>query len=67
MDVNKTHRDKARWELHKNVKCCLEQILEAIPHKTAAIWPPTSHLSNPPSKTDKTCRELLEKQKHTYK
>ena len=51
----------ARQELHKNAACCLEQILEATPHKTAAIRPSTSHLTNHPSKTNKTWRALLEK------
>ena len=39
-----------------------EQILEAAPHKTAAVRPYTSHLINYPSKLNKTCRALLEKQ-----
>ena len=34
------HWEKARWELHKNAVCCFE------PHKTAAVWPLTSHLAN---------------------
>ena len=61
MDTNKTQREKARWELHKNAMCCLEQILEAILHKIAAVLPPTSRLTNHPSKTNKTCKALLEK------
>ena len=32
----------------------IEQILEATHHKTAAVWPLTSHLENYPNKTDKT-------------
>ena len=40
------HCEKARWELLKNAMCCLEQILEATPHKTAAVWQPISHLIN---------------------
>ena len=43
-----------------NVMCCLEQIPKATPHKTAAIWPLTSHLKKYPSKTNKTCKTLLE-------
>ena len=31
-----------------------EQILEATPYKTAAVWPLTSHLMNHPSKINKT-------------
>ena len=55
MDFNKALRQKVRWELHKDVVCCFEQILEAAPHKTAAVWPFASHLSNNPNKTNKTC------------
>ena len=32
--TNKIHWEKARWELHKNVMSCLEQILEAAPQET---------------------------------
>ena len=46
MDANKTHREKARWELHKNAMYNSEQILEATPHKTAAVQPLTSHFKN---------------------
>ena len=45
MDVNKTHRDKARRNLLQNAMRCLETILEAAPHKTAGkewIHPPTA-------------------------
>ena len=35
---------------------CFEQILEATPDKTAAVWPPTSYLTNHPSKMNKTCK-----------
>ena len=45
MDANKTHREKKiRWELHKNVRSYLEQILEATPYETTAVWPLTYHL-----------------------
>ena len=40
--------------------CCSEQILEATPHKTAAVWLLTSHLTNLPRKKNKTCEALLE-------
>ena len=33
MDVDKMHREKARWELHKNATSYTEQILEATPNK----------------------------------
>ena len=61
MDINKMHRKETRWELHKNAACCLEQILETVPHKTVAVWTPTSHLANHSSKTNQTCGALLEK------
>ena len=61
MDANKTHKEKARLELHKNAANCLEQILEATSQKTAAIQPLASHLTNHSRKTNKTCWALLEK------
>ena len=42
---NKTYREKPRWERHKNAVCCLERILEATSHKTAAVQPTTSTLN----------------------
>ena len=61
MDTDKTYREKARWEQHKNTKSYREQILEATPHETTAVWPLTSHLRNHPSKMNKTCGAQLEK------
>ena len=49
-------------EIHKNTGCCLEQILEATPHKTAAVWPPASHLT-----IDKNKKGMLEKKGKTSK
>ena len=46
---------KAWWELHKNSKCSSEQILKAIPYKTAAVRLLTSYLINPQSQTNKVC------------
>ena len=60
MDTYKTYKEKARWELHKNIVCCLEQILEVIFHKSAAVWVTASHLKNHPSKTNKTLQEKQE-------
>ena len=51
--------EKTRWKLHKNVMCCFEQILVAVPRKR----PLTSHLTNHTSKMSRTCRTLLEKDK----
>ena len=31
LDVNRAHREKSRWERHKNATCCFKQILEATP------------------------------------
>ena len=61
------HREKARWELHKNSIRYFEQILEIPYHKTKAVWSLTSHLTNHPCKINKTCRSLLEKQRQTHK
>ena len=60
-DSNKMHRDKARWVLPKNAISYFEQILEAKPIRTTVVWPLTSHLTNHPNKTNKTCKVLLEK------
>ena len=60
MDANKTHREKATWELHKNSMSLLEQILEATHHKITVVWPLTSHLKSHPSKTKRTCRTSKE-------
>ena len=54
MFANKTHGEKARWELHKIVTCCFGQILEVKPHETAYAQPLTSHLTSHPGKTNKT-------------
>ena len=35
--------------------------LEAVPYKTAVVWPPISHLTGYPSMTNKTCWAMLEK------
>ena len=32
--TDKRHREKTRWELHKDTMCCFKQILEAAPNKT---------------------------------
>ena len=29
--------EKARWELHKYARCSFGQILEVLPHETAAL------------------------------
>ena len=67
LDANEMQVERARWKLQKNASRCLEQILEATPHKTAAVGQLTTHLTNHPSKTKKTCMVLLEKQRQTQK
>ena len=49
MDADKTYREKARRELHKNATSYTEQILEATPHEKTAARPFTSHLKNHPN------------------
>ena len=67
MDTDKVYREKARQELHKNAMSYIEQIQEATSHETAAVRPPTSHLTNHPNKMYKTRKTLLEKQGWTHK
>ena len=55
MDANKTHGENGRWELQKNAICYFEQILQTTLYKTVAVPPLSSHLTNHPSKTNKTC------------
>ena len=49
LDANKTAREEARRQLHKNVASYTEQVLAATPHKTPTIRPPASHHENYPS------------------
>ena len=46
MDANKMYGEKAWKQLHKNAASNIEQIIEAAPHKAAAVWPPTTHYEN---------------------
>ena len=41
--------EKAWRQLHKNATSHTEQVLEAAPHKVAAVQPPTTHHENYPS------------------
>ena len=43
MDADKTPREKAWWELHKNGMSFIEQILEATLHETIAVQLLTSY------------------------
>ena len=38
--------EKAWRQLHKNGASCTEQVLEATPHKRAAVRPPATHHEN---------------------
>ena len=44
MDADKTHFEKARKKLHKNVTSYIEQIMDATTLETIAARPITSHL-----------------------
>ena len=59
IDADKTNKEKARREQHKNATSNSEQILEATPHETAAEWPFAFHINQ----TNKTCETLQEKQR----
>ena len=39
-DFNVMPTGKSRWEIHKDVACCFEHILEAAFYKTAAVQSP---------------------------
>ena len=49
IDANKMYGEKARQQLHKNAASNTVKGLEATPHKTAAIRPPTIHNENYPT------------------
>ena len=71
MDAHKTYREKAKWERHKDPVSYFEQILEAVStkkkqNKKTAVRPLSSHLKTYPSKTNNTCRALLDKQDWAY-
>ena len=58
---------KSRLDLHRNAECCIKQIMLPALYKTTVVRPLISHLTYHPSKTNKTCRELLNKQWWTRK
>ena len=64
--LTKCMEKKLDGELHKNAVCQFEQILEALPKNTTAVWPLTSHLKNHWTKMNKTCGTLLDKQGQTH-
>ena len=44
LDTDKAYREKTWWQLHKDAMSYIKKILEATSYKTAAVWPPTTHL-----------------------
>ena len=58
---------KKWWKLPIKVVCSFEQILEVAPHKTAAVQPLNSHLTNQQNKSKKTCNAPVEKWGSSYK
>ena len=57
--ANELHEEQARRELLENTTSCFDQIQVATTHKIAAVQPPTSHLTNHPSKMNKTLGIIL--------
>ena len=49
MDANETAGEKAWRQLHKNITSNIELVMEATPHKAAAVRPPNTHHENYPS------------------
>ena len=49
MDANKKAGEKTWRQLHKNAESNIELVLEATPHKTAVVLPPTTHREHYPS------------------
>ena len=46
MDANQTYGEKAWRQLHKNAASDIEQVMVTVPHKAAAVRPPTTHHKN---------------------
>ena len=65
MDTYKIHWEKVFWEQYKNDAFCLEQILEAIPHKRAAVRPSAFHFANQTNMMGIRCGVKLEKKERT--
>ena len=50
------YEEEEAWrQLHKNAASNMEQVLEAAPHKAAAVRPLTTHHENYPSQKNQTC------------
>ena len=50
--------EKKLYENYTRSTCCLEEILEAAPHKKGAVLLLAFYITNYPSKTNKTAREV---------
>ena len=48
MDTNKMYGEKAWRQLHKNGANNIKQFLEAAPHESTAVRPPSTHHENYP-------------------
>ena len=48
LDPNEKYEDKVKWEILVNDTWCLEQIMEVVLHKTAALQPLASNLTKNP-------------------
>ena len=67
MKSDKMDGEKAWRQLHKNAVNNFKHVLEATPHKAAAVQPTTAHHENYQSLTNQICRILLEKQGRAHK
>ena len=61
MKAKNMHREKVRCGLQRKAASCFKQILEAAPHKTAVLLPPSTYPTNYPSKKNKICWALPDK------
>ena len=46
IDGHKAYKEKAWGQQDKYAASNIEQVLEAAPHKAAAVWLPTTHHEN---------------------
>ena len=62
LGLNRTLREKGKWELNKDAAGYSKQIREATPYNTTAVQPLTCNFANHSNKTNKTLWLLLMKQ-----
>ena len=65
LNFNELLEEKARWELHWNTACFLNQSWKQ--HSTSICTANASHLKNHSNKTNKICSKLQEKQGQSHK